>query len=205
MTLLLKRLPWLGWPALAVTLFTLLTGTFALRYLEAEMENRAGLSLASTAATIAGKMDTQFIERANDLRVLSQAKALRTGNQVLITKHLANLLASYPIYFWAGWVDCDDNLLVATTPLPPGQKLDLQAELALIHRGAPVIIRAPQQQQDSQSEQAGITFLGRVEDEQGQLLGTLVTRMGFPNFEETYRRGITIFKQQSGGGTKVEL
>ncbi|MCX5724283.1 MAG: PAS domain S-box protein [Nitrospirae bacterium] len=191
--------------AIVLTLLALLAGTFAFRYLETAMENRTGQALASTAATVAGKMDIQFVERAGDLRILSQAEALRTGNQALITKHLKNLLASYPIYFWAGWIDRDDNLLVATTPLPPGQKLDLQAELALIHRGAPIIIRAPQQKQDSQSERSGITFLGRVEDEQGQLLGTLVTRMGFSNFEETYRRDITIFEQQWGGGTKVEL
>lgn len=75
-----------------------------------------GQALASTAESVAQRLDRILFERYGDLQSLSQSLVLQNEDERAMTTHLERVQKAYQAFAWLGVVDTHGNILAATVP-----------------------------------------------------------------------------------------
>ncbi len=199
------RRPYAWLPVLIVvmTAAALAIGLVALHYVETRLVAMTGESLALGAAEIADKLDRLLFERYGDTQMVARAFSVQTHDPVAMTRYLAWMQTSYPVYIWLGVTDARGVVVAATDQASVGQDLSRRGWFRAAREAATV-----QAGDVEPYEAAGgidaVAFTAPIVGPKGKFLGVVTTRVGLTALEEVLTRTIRAVQAQRGFLGSVE-
>ncbi len=193
---------WLPRLIIAMAVLPLIIGAAILWSVEKRLVADAGQGLAMAATNIAGKLDMLLHERMNDIQVLAQAPALRTGNERDIRQALETLENVVPDYSWISLTDAQGRVVASTRESQLGLDFSQDRGWQALQGGAGAII-ADMVRSAEDDGNSVVTFMASVRGPDGAWQGGLLARVSMPVFEDVFAQ--TVVALQSSWGTDLHL
>ena len=192
---------WMPALGVAILVATTLIGGLALYFVEARLVTSAGEGLALATADIADKLDMQMAERYGDIQLLSRALVFQGRDHTAMKQRLLDLLATYPVYRWAGVTDINGRVMAATDSTSKGLDLSHEPGFLAVREGQRAMI------QDAAPDAEGVlavTFVSPLHDARGTFIGTVISRVGLPVLEDVFARSVNALRAQWGMEARIE-
>ena len=187
---------------LAIAAFCV-TGYVTLRYIEHKFVESAGQSLATTAITMANRLDGLLQERAKDIQLLALTKDIQEPNRSDMAVYLRHMMETHPAYEWIGITDKAGRLIAATDQGKVGQDRSDREWFQSVRDQGGLHIRPPQISQDSHGIKA-IAFTAPIYGQTGQFIGAVTSRVSIPVLEEALSQAMTTLYSQWGTDLHLE-
>lgn len=179
------------------------TGYGILHYIESQLLNKTGETLAATATNIADKLDTLIKERYGDIQMLAHTKSIREQNRSAITAHLHQMTETHPVYEWIGVTDKTGRIIASTDQDSVGQDRSDRGWFQSVRDQGGIHIRPPQTSQDSHGIMA-IAFTAPIYNQRGTFIGAVSSRVSIPILEDSFSRAMTALQSQWGTSLHLE-
>ncbi|TKB71142.1 MAG: PAS domain S-box protein [Nitrospira sp.] len=192
---------WLPVLIVAMTLVAILTGAFALHYVEMSLVGATGKSLALAAVDIADKVDILMGERYGDIKLFSRSMEFQGHDLEAMGRKVFDLLESYPVYRWVGVTDGNGLVLVATDGTSKGRDLSGDLGFQTVRERQRIVV------QDAALDGEGVpgvTFLSPIHDAKGAFIGAVITQVGLPTLEDAFTHSLSALQVQWGTGAHIE-
>jgi len=187
---------------LAIAAFCV-TGYVTLRYIEHKFVESAGQSLATTAITIANRLDGLLQERAKDIQLLARTKDIQEQKRSDMAAYLRHMMETHPAYEWIGITDKAGRLIAATDQGKVGQDRSDREWFQSVRDQGGLHIRPPQISQDSHGIKA-IAFTAPIYGQTGQFIGAVTSRVSIPVLEDALSQAMTTLYSQWGTDLHLE-
>lgn len=188
---------------LTLLVIMILLGGLTLHYLQTKLIEHTGKTLAMAAVDIAENLDILLVERRGDIKLLIQADVLREHQPVAITRYLAQVLRSYPIYQWLGVTDATGRIIAATDMESIGHDLSGSTWFETVRGLNPINTLEASLFSAHLHNHHTLQLTAPIRGERNEFIGILILRIALPTLETYFSR--TLDSLYALWGTQVDI